>query len=401
MLIIKKDGQDLKISNTSSDVLFCDNYCSKKFCKKDKKCISFYTKLFEQHDSGFYLCPYGYSAYVSSKNKELIFSSIYCELSNIKLLKNRDNYEKIKIKRLSYKSDDLKLKLDLYSMYNFYANISNSICHDLNNALNQLMAMIDETVKNQNISKFIQFYDEIARKVEDLSHYSIINLIELSIEYSPWVIKNKIEDLLSYILFCCQSADKAIKKIDVEEDSISYLLLSGFTLLRTLLMQNLVFEETFNFKEEMYCFSLHKMIKKIVLLCKRNALLKNVSFPSFEGLSYSKIYSYPDKVFTIIFTIIDNAVKYCPENDIIQIFFKEIDSKIELQVLNKTSNLDDYDLEHLHEKGYRGKNKTLKGHGLGLSVVERLCEECGINHRANFNNGYFTYTLQFSNIEKE
>jgi two-component system phosphate regulon sensor histidine kinase PhoR len=84
-----------------------------------------------------------------------------------------------------------------------------------------------------------------------------------------------------------------------------------------------------------------------------------------------------DRVLT---NLIDNALKYCPENVKITIEAHEVGDKIQILVKDSGPGIDNRHLPRLFERFYRvdpGRSREMGGTGLGLSIVKHLVEAMG------------------------
>lgn len=75
--------------------------------------------------------------------------------------------------------------------------------------------------------------------------------------------------------------------------------------------------------------------------------------------------------------LLDNAVKYTPENGNIFVELKKQDKTITLTVKNEAENLKAADMPYLFDRFYRedkSRNSSVKGYGIGLSVAKAIVE---------------------------
>jgi signal transduction histidine kinase len=80
----------------------------------------------------------------------------------------------------------------------------------------------------------------------------------------------------------------------------------------------------------------------------------------------------------VIVNILDNAVKYSPEEPRINIHSENIGNNIILKVSDKGSGMSKVAQKRVFEKFYRehtGDIHNVKGHGLGLAYVKRIVED--------------------------
>ena len=76
----------------------------------------------------------------------------------------------------------------------------------------------------------------------------------------------------------------------------------------------------------------------------------------------------------ILENLVDNALKYAPEGAV-SVEIKEASDQVEIVVADTGPGLPNEDQEHLAERFFRGSNardQGVKGHGLGLALVDRL-----------------------------
>ena len=78
------------------------------------------------------------------------------------------------------------------------------------------------------------------------------------------------------------------------------------------------------------------------------------------------------------FIIIDNAIKYSPENEVVTIDFKENSSSLAVSFKNWGIRPHEEEEAHLTERGFRSKiitrKTTVKGSGLGLYLLKQICD---------------------------
>ena len=98
----------------------------------------------------------------------------------------------------------------------------------------------------------------------------------------------------------------------------------------------------------------------------------------------------------ICINLLNNAIKYSPENSIIE-FSSHINDTIELKVKDYGIGIPDEDQSHLFERFFRAANVTaIQGTGLGLNIVRRYVQllKGNINFESQVNAGT-TFTINF------
>lgn len=110
------------------------------------------------------------------------------------------------------------------------------------------------------------------------------------------------------------------------------------------------------------------------------------------------------------FLILDNAIKYSPKDNEINVYFDSLDgsqSKLDVVITSIGPFVDSKDLIRLTDRGFRCDNTLIKkteGQGLGLYIVKNICAYHGVSIRfnseytcdiSNIKYGVFTVTLSF------
>jgi signal transduction histidine kinase len=84
-----------------------------------------------------------------------------------------------------------------------------------------------------------------------------------------------------------------------------------------------------------------------------------------------------DRIARVIRNLTDNAVRYAPEKDIIQIRMASDPLKVKVEFINKGGDLTSEDLPYIFERFYRGEKSRSRQHGgagIGLAIVKELVE---------------------------
>jgi signal transduction histidine kinase len=79
----------------------------------------------------------------------------------------------------------------------------------------------------------------------------------------------------------------------------------------------------------------------------------------------------------VLSNLLENAIKYSPENSKILITSEEVDNKVVLQVSDQGMGIDPEDLPNIFMKFFRSKNaksSPVKGSGLGLYLAKYFVE---------------------------
>ena len=99
----------------------------------------------------------------------------------------------------------------------------------------------------------------------------------------------------------------------------------------------------------------------------------------------------------IIFNLVSNAIKFSPENSVIDIYSHAYPTSITLQITDHGIGIPDEDKEHLFERFFRAQNVTnIQGTGLGLNIVAKFVEL--LNGNITFESQYGKGTTFFIKI---
>jgi signal transduction histidine kinase len=82
----------------------------------------------------------------------------------------------------------------------------------------------------------------------------------------------------------------------------------------------------------------------------------------------------------VIVNLLDNAIKYTPENGRVALAVRSSNSSALLEVSDSGPGVSDVALPHLFERFYRAdevRSREIGGAGLGLSIVQSICTAHG------------------------
>jgi len=92
------------------------------------------------------------------------------------------------------------------------------------------------------------------------------------------------------------------------------------------------------------------------------------------------IWADPDRVFQIVINLLENAMKYSPENSEINIKAFQEENFIVIKIRNDCPPIEEHKLQHLFDKFARLEDdltRTTRGTGLGLFIVRGLIQAMG------------------------
>ena len=79
----------------------------------------------------------------------------------------------------------------------------------------------------------------------------------------------------------------------------------------------------------------------------------------------------PDRLKQVFVNIIDNALKYTPENGRIEVIATPVGEKLKITVKDNGCGISAQALPHVKEKFYKA-NMSVKGSGIGLAVCDEI-----------------------------
>ncbi|MET0071412.1 MAG: ATP-binding protein [Candidatus Thiodiazotropha sp.] len=104
------------------------------------------------------------------------------------------------------------------------------------------------------------------------------------------------------------------------------------------------------------------------------ALAKDIEL-AYEGVDHSlMIPGYTPGIQILLRNIVDNAIRYTPENGEVWVKLVEGDRDITLHVLDSGPGIPEEKQQGLYQRFRRGEATTSQGSGLGLSIVKRIVD---------------------------
>jgi signal transduction histidine kinase len=105
------------------------------------------------------------------------------------------------------------------------------------------------------------------------------------------------------------------------------------------------------------------------------ALDKRVTLVMIAESGIHSVQGNPAQLRRAISNLIDNAIKYSPENDEVEIIVSGNEESVLIKVCDRGEGIDESDLPYIFDTFYRGGTaKTTRGSGLGLALVNSITE---------------------------
>jgi signal transduction histidine kinase len=117
------------------------------------------------------------------------------------------------------------------------------------------------------------------------------------------------------------------------------------------------------------------IIDKSVRQVKHNASQKKIAIKT-DSVPQKKIYGNEEKLIELFTILLDNAIKYSPEESVILLSGTSHKKYMELRVEDKGIGIEEKDIPHVFDRFYRSDSARSKtgagGYGLGLSIAKKI-----------------------------
>ena len=145
--------------------------------------------------------------------------------------------------------------------------------------------------------------------------------------------------------------------------------------------------------------------------CLQDSINKNKIQVNLKGNSYNK-YKSGSMLEIAFFIILENAVKYSPRGETVDVNFSEIDDSLTVTFINWGPKPSDDEIKKLNMRGYRSRNvqnqTDIQGRGIGLFLVQQICDAYNIQFQYSIEKTYkkfngiiyapFSIKLMFKNM---
>lgn len=120
-------------------------------------------------------------------------------------------------------------------------------------------------------------------------------------------------------------------------------------------------------------FSLSEQIREVILLYEEVWTKKNIDFDiELDELQFN---GNEQLLFQVWHNIINNAIKFSKDNDVIEIKSKVCDGKIVISIKDNGIGMNEEVKHRIFEKFYQGDTShAISGNGLGLALAKKIIE---------------------------
>ena len=114
------------------------------------------------------------------------------------------------------------------------------------------------------------------------------------------------------------------------------------------------------------------IIENVYDIYKQNALNKKIDLSlDLDGNTEINVVGDKDRIRQVVINILDNALKYTPEEGKIDICVARIQKYVKIIISDSGIGIPQKDLPHIKEKFYKADNKV-RGTGIGLAVADEI-----------------------------
>jgi len=166
------------------------------------------------------------------------------------------------------------------------------------------------------------------------------------------------------------------------------------------------------YKSEQYIFSLEKepfdiseTIEQAMLNLWIQADKKNIQIRKEIAPDLPKVFGDSFQIQRVFVNLINNSIKYCPENAEIVIHVAQATQrKLEIAIVDNGGGIPEEDLKQIFRKAFRGKDhaKQQKGYGLGLYICKIIIKaHSGTIRAVNNDQGGVTFKFTLPIAKKD
>lgn len=126
---------------------------------------------------------------------------------------------------------------------------------------------------------------------------------------------------------------------------------------------------------EMKTVDLKEIAEKIIKMLIYQAMDKQQDLGLSVLTNQTQTQGNPEALEILLRNLVDNALRYTPENGEITISIERLESEqLYLKVKDNGIGIPQNKIEKIFERFYRGEHQHIQGSGLGLSIVQRIAE---------------------------
>ena len=120
-------------------------------------------------------------------------------------------------------------------------------------------------------------------------------------------------------------------------------------------------------------FNLSEQIRTCILMFEKNWINKNLTIST--NFNEHMIYANKNMLKQVWINILDNAIKFTPNNGSIKVNIINNKTSTIVKIENSNSKINSIDKEHIFNKFYQGNvSHSSEGNGIGLAIVKKIVD---------------------------
>lgn len=309
------------LGEISNGIDICVPEFCRKNCEKNNRCMKHYQEMCVANP-GYYRCPYGFGSYVFKvDNDNCIFTCLRVE----------NHYDKSKLMP--------KLKGE---------------------------GKNHKEISFVNLEKYAVIYTEYQKNQQKFErHQSFVNDVLHDVRKYNQQIKLKNDRLFRM----SQEKDGYRKFLEVSK---GLHVLSWFLTLR-LNNYDFTYSENLMQSDVKSSYNMYRIIDKVRQCMKEKSEAKDIRIKLDARRECQDIQAY-DCIELLPFLLMDNAIKYSPKGENVDIVFEERGNEQHIKFRSLGPTLSETELEKICNQGYRGENaKELTDDGMGIGLYTASC----------------------------
>lgn len=148
---------------------------------------------------------------------------------------------------------------------------------------------------------------------------------------------------------------------------------------------------------------LENIVASVVEILQPKAVEKGIELSIEIPTVLPKIMGSEEQINQVLINLVDNAIKYTPDNGLVRVIVGAENSWVVLKVVDNGIGIPKEDLERIFERFYRvdkARTRQLGGTGLGLSIVKHIVKVHGGMIKVESKVGLgTTFTVKFQRIK--
>lgn len=258
-------------------------------------------------------------------------------------------------------------------------------------------------IKNENYAKLKKTIGSCGQKITEFHSYTVDEIYNLILDFESLIMDNltlrdcmhDLRNIGSFFYAMSQKITTEYSDLYEKDDDIKALLsLYDLVNYRINILNGVKTSDNRRIKQKM-----HPLIKKLTIMLSYQARKKDIKF-KVDSVQ-ERYVDLSQNIYLAMFILLENAVKHSVSDSVIDINFNEMEDYMEVSIENRGAKIETDEIERLTVRGYRGKNTSTKGTGVGLSLAKEIFEQhnCLFNIKVTDINKYeslFFVTIRFN-----